>query len=616
MALLSAFNPHDLPEATIRGVATGRESELADIIATVRSSLDRQTVQHLIVSAPRGYGKSFLMRHLQLDIQKIARDEQLPLAVVLMPEEMPHVREPHTLIREIARTLRGSASHEAELHWHENAREWQLAVDDLNAAIEEKIGAGGLLVALVENFDSLLRQAFPKDVQSGLLRALLTRRGSRLMLVAASSSGALDQDYDRPLFKAFREIPLEPWTPQQCLEFFDRQQAQAGNPPLSGNRLARARAVSAFIGGTPRLATLLGEALLRSDILRAADLLAAMIDELTPYYKHRIEELPGRSQKLLDALLRFGEPATPTELARRVNANSQAAIAQSLANLAHEQIIVADKAIGSAEKLYRVADRVFAHYYRKRILSDVTQPSPLEPLVDFLADCFSSREIQNVVEQLLKIDRLQEAEILMDIVRGRVNEWSSLSADYIQITYKLANQEKIDSSGLNEVRDVMSQFILKTSLVIGQEETEQLIRGAFHLFGVFAGMRFAGDLPEFSLEAERFMRQAGGHLPESLVLPSAANLLIGGLVGIVMAIARGQTVPRDFDTAVLLGAMPDGRVKEMWTAILLYLAAGKDAAAIQRHDPDIVRFAIEAVAAAELRASEPLPNAPIPGTTP
>ena len=85
MALLSAFNPHEFSEATIRTVATGREADLKEILDAIRDNLGADTIQHLILSAPRGYGKSFMMRHVQIEVERIAREEKLPLAVVLMP---------------------------------------------------------------------------------------------------------------------------------------------------------------------------------------------------------------------------------------------------------------------------------------------------------------------------------------------------------------------------------------------------------------------------------------------------------------------------------------------------------------------------------------------------
>ena len=42
--------------------------------------------------------------------------------------------------------------------------------------------------------------------------------------------------------------------------------------------------------------------------------------------------------------------------------------------------------------LLRVTDRVFAHYYRKRILSHGQETCPLEALVDLLAVFYSPEE--------------------------------------------------------------------------------------------------------------------------------------------------------------------------------------------------------------------------------
>jgi hypothetical protein len=240
----------------LRAVATGRYRELAVILETVRQNLGGSTMQHIIVSAPRGFGKSFLMRHIKLDCARMASDP-LSLHAVLMPEEMPHVKAPETLLREIARILLGGRGQDAELSWHDDDGEaWESAMQELDMALVQRLGASGMLVALVENFDVLLKRALPRKEQRLRLRNWLTRPGTRIMLIAVSASGAFDRSYDEPLFHAFRDVPLAPWSEDDCLAYFDRQRADAGKPPLGALPSARARAVAAFIGGTPRLATL------------------------------------------------------------------------------------------------------------------------------------------------------------------------------------------------------------------------------------------------------------------------------------------------------------------------------------------------------------------------
>lgn len=413
MALLKAFNPHELSAGIVLSVATGREDPLDRILSIVRDNLTAPTPQHVIVSAPRGYGKSFFLRYVQIKLDELAKTENVPIAMALLPEELPHVKEPETLLAEIRRTFLGEPADTIGVSWvADDGQAWDEQVTRLDAAIEDRFdGRPGLLVAAVENFDLLLKKAFAKQVQATRLRQLLTRRGSRLMLIAASARGAFDRNYDRPLFKAFEEISFEPWSIEQTLAFFRLQRAAARKPALTEVQEAKARAVATFIGGTPRLATLIGEALLEDDPLRAADLLEKLVDELTPYYKERIEVLPSRSQALLDALLRGGENCSATDLARRVGAPSQPAIAAALDELKKDLVVTGEKAPDSAEVLLRVTDRVFAHYYRKRILSHGLETCPLESLVDLLAVIYSAEEKKREADKFAAMGLAREAQV-------------------------------------------------------------------------------------------------------------------------------------------------------------------------------------------------------------
>ncbi len=414
MALLKAFNPHELSADLVHNVATGREWALNKIISTVRSNLDASTKHHFIVSAPRGYGKSFFLRYVEITIGEIAKVEGLPLAMALLPEELPHVKEPDTLIAEIRRTFLKAPADTVSVRWSEDdGNAWDEAITELDVAIDERFGAGrGLLVVGVENFDLLIPKAFAKSVQSARLRSFLTRPNGRIMLLAASARGAFDRSYDAPLFQAFEELTLAPWSIDEVVAFLDAQRRISGKTRLTEVQRARAKAVAVFISGTPRLATLIGGALLDDDPLQAAELLERLVDELTPYYKERVDILPPRPQALLDALLRGGEPCSATELARRVGAPAQSAIAAPLDDLRKDLLISGEKATDSAEVLLRVTDRVFAHYYRKRVLNHGQESCPLESLVDLLALIYSPEEKKHHAEEFNARGLSREAEIM------------------------------------------------------------------------------------------------------------------------------------------------------------------------------------------------------------
>src|ERR1041385_2668792 len=415
MALLKAFNPHELSADVVVAVATGRDKELEHILSVIRNNLSAPVIQHIIVSAPRGYGKSFFLRYLEVRVSEIAEKENLPIAMALLPEELPHVKEPDTLIAEVRRTFLRLSPESVEVRWIEDdGVAWDECVETLDRSIDKHFGdRKGLLIAGVENFDLLAKKAFAKPGPSGRLREFLTRPGNRVMLLAASARGAIDAEYDRPLFKVFEEVPLQPWTIDQTIDFLVAQRKAGGRPPLTEAQLGRAKAVAAYISGTPRLATLIGEALLDHDPLGAADVLDKLIDELTPYYKERIEILPARSQVLLDALLRGGERCSATELAKRVGAPSQSAIAAPLDDLRKDLLVVGEKAPKSAEVLLRVTDRVFAHYYRKRILSHGQETCPLEALVEILSLLYSPEEKRREAEKFAARGLKREAAIMM-----------------------------------------------------------------------------------------------------------------------------------------------------------------------------------------------------------
>jgi tetratricopeptide (TPR) repeat protein len=432
MALIKVFNPHELSADIVLAVATGREKPLEQILSIARDNLSAPVKQHIIVSAPRGYGKSFFLRYVEVKLSEIARVEGLPLGMALLSEELPHVKEPETLIAEIRRVFLQEPAETVGVRWTEDdGTAWDNAVVALDAAIDQKFGKGrGLLIAAVENFDLLIRKTFAKPTASGRLREFLTRPGNRVMFLTASARGAFDRDYDRPLFKAFEEVSLQAWSVQQSIEFLEAQRTAAGKPALSETQLAKAKAVAVFISGTPRLATLIGDALLDDDPLGAADLLEKLVDELTPYYKERIDILPPRSQALLDALLRGGERCSATELSKRVGAPSQASIAAPLDDLKKDLVIIGEKAPHSAEVLLRVSDRVFAHYYRKRILSHGLEICPLEALVDILALIYSPEEKQREAEKFAARGLLREAALMTRL--WEADRKSNLSASSSQ----------------------------------------------------------------------------------------------------------------------------------------------------------------------------------------
>ncbi|HYZ64029.1 MAG TPA: hypothetical protein VE650_16395, partial [Acetobacteraceae bacterium] len=411
MSTLRRFNPYDLSDETLRAIATGREHTVARILAVIDRNAEGGPIQHLQIVAPRGYGKSFLLRLVRAALSD--RSGQGPaVRVAALPEEQANVDAPHRLLNEIERllagrppeTLMGSAFQDEQGAWDE-------AIAALDAAVAVALPpGGGVVVAMVENFDALLADVFKGKRDQSRLRAWMARQDGRLMLLATSTRRA-DAEYERRLFHATGVIELDPWREEACIAFFEKLRGRRAAGPMPADTRAKALAVANFIGGSPRMATVLADVLESNDSLQAAGVLDALVDELTPYYKHRIESLPRQSRSVLDALLRGGEPATQSELARRLR-TVQSRIARPFQELRFRGEVVGQQAAGSAEMLYRVADRLMAHYYRKRHFAAGEGDSSLEAITEFLASFFSLAEKTREAERLRGLGRPVDAAVL------------------------------------------------------------------------------------------------------------------------------------------------------------------------------------------------------------
>lgn len=447
--LVQTFMTHRMTDEAIRMLATGREKETERVMDAVRRSLAAApgALQHVVIYGPRGFGKSFVARLVQIETAQLAAAHGVPIPFVLLPEEQHNLtRNPHALPAYIAhriadlRTGGDQSWSGAMFQWpdpEQEARQWELAVKQLEGELDRFLPRGqGMAIVVIENFDLLLASVFRDEAAEQRLRQWLDRRNNRLMLIA-TATGSVDMDYERPLFQAFQSIRLEPWSPDTCIVYFNRYLNRGRKAeevvPLDAAAEAKARAVADFIGGNPRLAQLLADVLETQDALSVAGTMNALADKLADYYRRRIEDLPSLAQGLLDALVRGGEPASQTELAHRVNAGGQSDIARVMQGLQRADIIRGLPALDGRETLYRVTDRVFVHFYRLRQGHQLALQTPLATILDFLRAFYSRAEQKEQAMQHLSAGRPAEARIFADLARD--SEAPSASFNFYRLGF-------------------------------------------------------------------------------------------------------------------------------------------------------------------------------------
>ena len=431
--IVKTFMTHSMRDEEVSALATGRDEELGRVLDAIGRSISSAPgmLQHIVLYGARGYGKSFMTRLVQMNLRSMLKSEK-KIIFLLLPEEQHNLqRSPHAFLDTISSGISNLNSQKdgvfeaALFQWPEKGdgqRLWEDSKRKLEAVLDKTFSSGdGLVVVVVENFDILLNTLFKDELAEQRLRLWLDRAKNRVMLFA-TATGTVDIDYDRPLFKAFESIQLSPWSQEECITYFNRLRTHEGRDSLNSSQEAKARAIADFIGGTPRLAQLLSEVLETQDALSVVETMSALADKLAEYYRRRIEDLSPLARGLLDALIRGGEPASQTELAKRVGASGQNTIARVMTDLQRADIIRGKPSSDSREKLYSVTDRVFVHYYRLRQGSKIAHNTPLETILEFLEGFYTQEERREQALRHLNAGQPNEASLFNEIAHMDLRE--------------------------------------------------------------------------------------------------------------------------------------------------------------------------------------------------
>lgn len=373
------FNPRQLDDATVLALNTGREALLAGFFDAVRERLAHPgNFRHWLLTGVRGAGKSFFLRVVQSSFASVLGAQA---RFVLLPEEHRNIYSAHEFLLETQRMLRVDQGDEGVPPvWRvaDPAAAWNQALTDLLQAYPEP-----LLVVGVENFDTLLEQAFADPTDNARLRSLMNNE-PRLMLLATAIQGDFDEQYNQRLFRQFEHHPVPHWDETDHRHYLTRRAAREGKKPSIG-QLARIDAYSRYTGGNARAAAVLAAAILdeHEPLVSAIDLDAA-IEAMSDYYRALIDRIPINTRKLFDALVRGGDPASQTAIAERTGAQ-QNEISRAFAWLVDYGYVCESREPGQKTKQYRVLDRLFVQFYRMRSIAP-GQRSKLSLMAELLAD--------------------------------------------------------------------------------------------------------------------------------------------------------------------------------------------------------------------------------------
>ena len=319
--------------------------------------------------------------------------------------------------------------------------------------------SGKRLILFVENLDVIFGQlGGEREVHT--LRASLIEHSDILLVGSANTVFEAIRGHGEPFYEFFRLFILEGLgrkdTRRMLASFVDGN----GNSDLPEALLrerGRLETVRRFTGGNPRLLVLACKMLIESPLGSPLEDLERLIDEQTPYFKARIEELPVQGRRVFHCLAAGWKPMLAKEVADAAKLSSSHASAQ-LRQLVEKGYAREIKLPREKRVRYEVGDRFYNIYYLLRFSR--TGRHRLERLVHFLHDLFGPAGMRSMYPATLAALREQ------GLPAGEISDWIGVLADYVAGDEGFSGREDWRRSAI----DLVNQTLGTSAPVIGEIE--------------------------------------------------------------------------------------------------------------------------------------------------
>jgi tetratricopeptide (TPR) repeat protein len=407
---ITFYNPDQLEDQDFLAGFVARQDLANKILARLGEIKPRGLAQHRLLVGQRGMGKTSLLRRVGMGVR-----DQPALAAVLLPlgfrEEQYNVHNLHVFWCNCLDALGDWLEATGR---REDADRLDREVVALNAQEDDEEGSNalGLLrswmkgeqrrpLLLLDNLDIIFTGL--KDKQWSLRRVLQEAGG---IVVIGASAAALEAAADREgAFYDFFQVDvlakLEHHEILLCLRHMARQREEGGQKVLQilDRDPARIHVLYDLTGGNPRTLAMLYLVLETSGDDGVMRDLERLLDQATPLYKARVEELAPQARVVFDALALAWDPATAADLAE-VTGLEVGVVSAQLNRLFQEGVVEKTSLSSTSRIAFQVAERFFNIWYLMRH-STRRQRHRLRWLTEMLRRIYSPRELRERATGLL-----------------------------------------------------------------------------------------------------------------------------------------------------------------------------------------------------------------------
>ena len=403
------YDPWELPTEQRQTTFVGREQFLDRFLGAIREQEGRATVQHYILTGPRGIGKTTLLLVLR---DRIRQDPEISARwfCVQLREEEYYVHKQRDLWQLVLQALAVD----------EKLAEAQKVVDEAQETDDEEKSSALLvdglrsicdrhakrLVLLIDNFDHIFPSTAAGEAKhrkpDSEYRAFRKRLSTEGFLMLIATSVKLFQDiygYDKGFFHFFSPVELPELSQEEVVEML-RRLGQTENNAEFLSRVERSKVnlqtLSVLTGGNPRLITMLYHILSQREVGEPVQALWETVAGLTPMLRQELADMPRQQSKTLDALLRLNGAAAPAEISKysRLPLN---VVTTQLGRLKAARYVALEGGGKGKKATYRIADQMFSVWYWMRYVPVARRR--IELFIDFLRAWFSAEERKRLFQE-------------------------------------------------------------------------------------------------------------------------------------------------------------------------------------------------------------------------
>lgn len=357
MKVAAIYNPQEMQEDLFVERFVVRRDTLAELLQRIRETGPNQFFKHTIIQGLRGQGKTTLLRKLSICVRD---DVELSpwLIPVLFREEEYSVTSLCRLWELVAEHLADYPEFETLPDQYEEAYPSPHYEKDCFSILGDALQqADKSVLLLIDNLGEMLGKFDLRDQQR--LREIL--QTSRRIRIVGASAVMLEQHYDqgKPFFQFFTMKTLDGLNREETHELLlglgDAEQTAKMREILE-TKAGKVEALRRLTAGVPRTMILLFEIFL-DDHGSALDDLEALLDRVTPLYKHRLDDLPAQQQAIVHAIALGWDAMSTKEIAAKTRLPSKQVSAQ-LSQLEKNRLI---RRIPTSTKnhLYQLEERFF-----------------------------------------------------------------------------------------------------------------------------------------------------------------------------------------------------------------------------------------------------------------